>query len=178
LRELIAGRDWLFADNNYHIDVSHLHATVRFARSLAADLPEVKLARDLAEYGTQLAPQFQYPGEPPFTDFYPSQIQYFKFLQNDGRDEALAFFQKQLDNTADESEKALITFVMVDLLTRTDRIDEALVLAEKYLLNTDQDFTAAFAELCQKAGRFDILQHSAESRGDLVTFAAALVKNT
>ena len=33
LRELIAGRDWLFADNNYHIDVSHLHSVIRFSRA-------------------------------------------------------------------------------------------------------------------------------------------------
>lgn len=178
LREWIAGRDWLFDENNYHIDVSHLHSTVRFARSLAAGLPEIALARDLAEYGSHLAPQFQYPAEPPFVDFYPAHIQYFKFLLDDQRDEAFAYFQKQLDNEPDASDKALITYVMVDLLTRVDRLSAALPLAEQYLLNTDQDFAAAFAELCQKANRFDILQQSAQNRGDLVTYAAALVRNS
>ncbi|MDP1796156.1 MAG: hypothetical protein Q8K78_01680, partial [Planctomycetaceae bacterium] len=52
LRELCAGREWLFADNNYHIDVSHLHATTRFARSLSPGAKELELACDLTEYAS------------------------------------------------------------------------------------------------------------------------------
>lgn len=176
LRELIAGREWLFADNNYHIDVSHLHSTVRFARSLNADSPELSLACDLAEYGSQLSPQFQYAGEPPFTEFYPAHIQFFKFLANDDRDTAIAYFERQLEQEPDEPDQALIAYVMVDLLARTDQLDRALTLAERHLLKADPDFAAAFSELCQKAGRLDVLQSSAEARGDLVTFTAALVQ--
>jgi hypothetical protein len=176
LRELIAGRDWLFADNNYHIDVSHLHSTVRFARSLTTDSPELKLALDLAEYGAQLSTQFQYAGEPPFTEFYPSHIQFFKFLLGENRDAALAYFQQQLDREPDAPDQALIAYVMVDLLARTEQLERALPLAEKYLVGADPDFAAAFAELCQQAGRFDVLMKSAQERGDLVTYATALVQ--
>ena len=176
LRELTAGREWLFAENNYHIDVSHLHSTVRFARSLSPDQPELPLARDLAEYGAQLSPQFQYPGEPPFSEFYPAHIQFFKYLLNENRDEALGYFQHQLDNEPDAPSQAMIAYVMVDLLARTDQLDVALPIAEKYLVNADQDFAAAFSELCGKAGRFDVLMRSAEQRNDLVTYAAALVQ--
>lgn len=176
LRELTAGREWLFAENNYHIDVSHLHSTVRFARSLTPAQPELALARDLAEYGVQLAQQFQYPGEPPFSDFYPAHIQFFKYLSNEKRDESMAYFQRLLDSEPEPSTQAMIAYVMVDLLTRTDQLDAALPLAEKYLVKADQDFAAAFAELCQKSGRFDVLLRSAEERNDLVTFAAALVQ--
>lgn len=176
LRELIAGRDWLFADNNYHIDVSHLHSTVRFARSLTTDSPELKLALDLAEYGAQLSTQFQYAGEPPFTEFYPSHIQFFKFLLGENRDAALAYFQQQLDREPDAPDQALIAYVMVDLLARTEQLELALPLAEKYLVGADPDFAAAFAELCQQAGRFDVLMKSAQERGDLVTYATALVQ--
>ncbi len=176
LRELIAGREWLFADNNYHIDVSHLHSTVRFARSLTAGSPELALARDLAEYGSQLSPQFQYAGEAPFTEFYLAHIQFFKFLAGDERDAALAYFQQQLEQEPDEQDQALIAYVLVDLLARTEQLDQAVVLAEKHLLKADPDFAAAFSELCLKAGRLDVLKSSAESRGDLVTFAAAVVQ--
>jgi hypothetical protein len=176
IRELTAGREWLFAENNYHIDVSHLHSTVRFARSLNPGQPELALARDLAEYGAQLSQQFQYPGEPPFTDFYPAHIQFFNYLLNDNRVGALGYFQHQLDNEPESSSQAMIAYVMVDLLARTDQLEAALPIAEKYLVKADQDFAAAFAELCQKAGRFDILMRSAEERSDLVTYAAALVQ--
>ena len=176
LRELIAGREWLFADNNYHIDVSHLHSTVRFARSLAAGSPELKLALDLAEYASQLSPQFQYAGEAPFTEFYPAHIQFFKFLLDENRESALAYFQQQLDREPDAQDKALIAYVLVDLLARTEQLDKALPLAEQYLVSVDPDFAAAFAELCQLAGRFDVLLKSAQDRSDLVTFASALVQ--
>ncbi len=176
LRELIAGREWLFADNNYHIDVSHLHSTVRFARSLVAGSPELKLALDLTEYASQLSPQFQYAGEAPFTDFYPAHSQFFKFLLGENRDTALAYFQQQLDREPDAQDKALIAYVLVDLLARTEQLDKALPLAEQYLVSVDPDFAAAFAELCQQAGRFDVLLKSAQDRSDLVTFASALVQ--
>ncbi|MDB5342536.1 MAG: hypothetical protein JWP89_913 [Schlesneria sp.] len=176
LRELIAGREWLFADNNYHIDVSHLHSTVRFARSLVAGSPELKLALDLTEYASQLSPQFQYAGEAPFTEFYPAHSQFFKFLLDENRDTALAYFQQQLDREPEAQDKALIAYVLVDLLARTEQLDKALPLAEQYLVSVDPDFAAAFAELCQQAGRFDVLLKSAQDRSDLVTFASALVQ--
>lgn len=176
LRELIAGREWLFADNNYHIDVSHLHSTIRFARSLSPGSPELNLALDLAEYGTQLSPQFQYAGEAPFTEFYPAHLQFFKYLLGENRDTALAYFQQQLEKEPDATDQALIAYVMVDLLARTEQLDKALPLAEQYLVKADPDFAAAFAELCQQAGRFDALLKSAEDRNDLVTYASALVQ--
>lgn len=176
LPELIAGRDWLFEENNYHIDVSHLNSTVRFARSLAVGAPELKLARELAEYGSRLSPQFQYAGDPPFQDYYPAHIQFFNFLLDNNRDAALAYFQKILEAEPDVPDKALIAFVIVDLLVRVDRFADALPLAEEFLLSSDDEFAAAFAELCEKAGRYDVLQQSAEARGDLVTFTTALLQ--
>jgi len=175
LRELIAGRDWLFADANYHIDVSHLNSVVRFARALSPDQPELVLARDLAEYGSQLAPQFQYAGEPPFEDFYTGHLHYFNFLLNEDRSAAEAYFRQKLEQEPDAPDQALIAYVLVDLLVRGDRFDEAIPLAEQYLVQADEEFASAFAELCQKAGRFDALQRSAAQRGDLVTYVAALL---
>lgn len=178
LRELSAGREWLFAENNYHIDVSHLHATVRFARSLSplTHARELALASDLTEYARQLAPQFQYAGEPPFQDYYPAHREFFKVLLDEDRESGLAYFQKQLEAEPDAPDQALIAYVIVDLLVRIDRFADAVPIAEQYLLTGDEDFAAAFAELCERAGRFDVLERTAEARGDLVTFATALVQ--
>ena len=61
LAGLVADRDWLFADNNYHVDTTHLAATIRFARLL--EEPELlELAYDLTEYGRRLSSQFQFAG--------------------------------------------------------------------------------------------------------------------
>lgn len=176
LHDLLAGREWLFADNNYHIDVSHLNATVRFARSLSAGSPQLPLAGELADYGAQLSSQFQYAGEPPFQDYYPAHRQFFNVLMDDHRDEGLAYFQNALNAEPDAPDKQLIAYVLVDLLVRIDRFADALPLAEEYLLCGEDEFAAAFAELCEKAGRFDVLQRTAEARGDLVTYTAALLQ--
>lgn len=178
LHELIFGRDWLFAEGNYHIDCSHLNAVVRFARSLNVGSPECSLARELAEYGSQLAPQFQYAGEPPFEEFYPAHIEYFKILSGTGRDEGLAYFREKLAHAEDDQDRQLIAYVLVDLLMRTDRLGDAVEVARQHLLKIDEQYGFSFAELCQKANRMDALLAAARDKDDLVTYTAALLQSS
>jgi hypothetical protein len=74
---LVADRDWLFESDNYHIDTSHLHAVVRFARQ-TTDEESLRLAADLTEYGRRLSRQYQYPGEEPFVDSHPTHALFFR----------------------------------------------------------------------------------------------------
>lgn len=177
LRELIAGRDWLFEGGNYHVDVSHLNAVVRFARSISAPAEELDLALQLSEYGAQLDPQLQYGGEPPFEDFYPAHIQFFKVLLGRETDQALQYFRDKLEAEPDERDKPLLAYVLVDLLMRAERLDEAVDVAEQYLTNLGDDVSFSFADLCRQAGRFDVLQRVTQAKGDLVGFTAALLQN-
>lgn len=176
LRELISGdRDWLFAEGNYHIDVSHLSSVVRFARSLENDGPELGQALEMAEYGARLDQQFQYPGEAPFGDFYTAHLHFLRALLDDGRDEAITYFLGQLEAESEEEDKQLIAYVVVDLLRRIGRMDEAIDLAFTHLAHLDESTGFSFAEFCQVAGRLDLLRDSARNRGDLVTWAGALI---
>ena len=178
LRQLISGdRDWLFAEGNYHIDVSHLSAVVRFARSLEPDSPELSRALELAEYGARLDEQFRYPGEAPFGDFYTAHGHFFRALLDDGRDEAVGYFQAQLESEPDEEDKQMIAYVVVDLLRRIGLIDQAVELAVTHLANLDESTGFSFAEFCQVAGRLDLLRDTARNNGDLVTWAGALIGN-
>ena len=70
LLDLVADRDWLFLENNYHIDTTHLSSTVRAAQQIE-DPELLRLAVDLTEYGRRLNRQFQFAGEEPFADVYP-----------------------------------------------------------------------------------------------------------
>ncbi|GDY08642.1 MAG: hypothetical protein DWI21_04885 [Planctomycetota bacterium] len=175
LHEAIAGRDWLFQEGNYHIDVSHLNAVVRFARFLDKSSPELKLAIELSEYGSHLDPQFQYPGDPPFAEFYPAHRHFFLALSGEKVDEALAYFKEQLNAELDDADKQLIAYVLVDLASRIGRWDDAVQLAEQHLLNLEDSSSFSFSELCRDAGRMDVLQRVAQSKNDLVTFTAALL---
>lgn len=176
LRELISGRDWLFADGNYHIDVSHLHSVVRFSRFLDKGDPELDLARQLAEYGSHLATQFQYAGEPPFDDYYRAHAEYFRVVAGDDLDAALSYFRQKLDSAEDERDRPLLAFVLVDLLCRAGRLEEAQQLAEQHLRDIEEPAGFSFSRLCRQSGRIDRLREIARERGDLVTFAAALIE--
>ncbi len=176
LRELIMGREWLFQDGNYHVDVSHLNSVVRFSRSLDGDSPELELAVQLAEYGMQLDEQFQYGSEAPFEDCYPAHVQFFNVLLGRNVDDALAYFQQKLDAEPDDEDKQMIAYVIVDLLLKADRLEQAHEVATEHLRFLDEQ-TFSYPELCQKAGKSDAWASAAKDKGDLVGFAAATVQS-
>jgi hypothetical protein len=177
LRELIGGREWLFADDSYHIDVSHLNSVVRFARFLGADSGELDAALQLAQYGSRLAQQYQYAGNPPFDDFYPAHIQFFKALLGDEREQALAYFRSRIGDDVAETDNQMAAYVLVDLLLRLDRPGEALELACRYLADSADEFGLSLPELCAQSGRLDLLLGLSRQKGDVVNFAAALIGN-
>lgn len=179
LSVLLDGRDWLFDDGNYHIDVSHLSSVVRFARLLEPGrTPELALAIELAEYGRKLASQFQYPGDPPFDDYYPAHIRFFEVLADHGRNDAIDYFRNRIENEPDEQDRRLIAFVLTDLLVRIGRLDEAVLLAHQHLSGLDDASGFSFARLCHDAGRLDLLQQAMRERGDLVGYVAALLQES
>ena len=186
LHELIGGREWLFTDDSYHIDVSHLNSVVRFARFLDVGSPELALALQLAQYGSRLAQQYQYAGNPPFDDFYPAHIQFFKALLGDDREQALAYFRSRIGDDVAKSENAtenatdiqMAAYVLVDLLLRLERRDEALELACRHLAESADEFGLSLPELCAQSGRLDLLLALARKKGDVVNFAAALIGNS
>jgi hypothetical protein len=175
LRELMAGRDWLFAGGNYHIDVSHLNSVVRFARSLESPA-DLELALQLAEYGAQLDPQLQYADEPPFEEFYAAHVQFFRALLNRDRPAAIGYFRDMLEREPDERDRPLLAYVLVDLLMRCGQLDDAVELAGKYLAGVSEEVTVSFVDLCRKAGRMDSLRAAMKAHDDPVLFAAALVE--
>ncbi len=177
LRELIAGRDWLFADDSYHLDVSHLNAVVRFARFLDATCPELDLALQLAQYGARLAPQYQYAGNAPFDEFYPAHIQYFKALLDDDRETAIGYFRSKIGEDASDTDNQVAAFALVDLLQRLERPTEAVELACRYLASSADQFGISLPEMCVAAGRFDLLLNLSRSQEDVVNYTAALIGN-
>src|SRR5262249_14929640 len=69
IRELLAGRDWLFEDGFAHIDVSHLGSVVQMSIFLSPS-EELNMARELCDYGQRLPNQFHYASDPPFDEQY------------------------------------------------------------------------------------------------------------
>jgi hypothetical protein len=176
VRELMAGRDWLFENGNYHVDVSHLHSTVRFARALTPDDPEFPLAVELAEYGAKLDRQFRYPADPPFDDFYAAHLAYFGVVGDKDRDSSLDYFRERVKAEADERDRQIVAYVLVDLLLRCDRLGEAAEVAAAHLADLEEPGGFSFASLCARAGRLDLLRAAAEKVEDPVRYAAAVIE--
>lgn len=173
---LVAERDWLMDDNNYHIDTSHLAAVVRFA--LVIDDPaDLRLAADLTEYGRRLSPMYQFAGQEPFVDSYPTHGLFFRALLGQQLEEATAYFRQRAEQLAGSDQAAAPAEIYVSLLARLGRQAEALDAAASLLSNVRvSGFAPSLLELSQRVGDYRRLLEVSRERSDLVTFAMALAE--
>ncbi len=176
IRQLIAGRDWLFGDDSYHIDLSHLSSVVQMSMHLTP-CPELEMARELCDYGQRLSGRFVSPGDPPFEDQYRAIGIYLAILAGDNVEEGLDYFRQQAEQADPETVGTYPAQVLVNLLLRLERPTEALAVARKYLATADnrQLSCPSIVELCQKVGDYRTLAEVAREQGDLVHFLAGLL---
>ena len=180
IAELIAGRERLFADEAYHTDVSHLSATVRYS-ILVSDPATLALAVDLTEYGRRLSSRLQFEGIPPFEQTFDDHGVYLRALLGQDVDAAISHFRKKVEAVVDnELESSLPAQVLVNLLVRLGKLDEAIDLSAQRLAHLpEQALTCpGLAQLCQQRGRMDRLAEVARQRGDMVHFLAARLQGT
>ena len=177
LRELVVDREWLFQDNSYHIDTTHLAATVRIARVLS-DKADLRLALDLTEYGRRLSQQFQYQGDEPFAEMYPASALYFQSLLGENIEEALAYFKTKAEMLDPQYHGLAAVETYVDLLTRLGRYQEAIAAAIKHSPKGVQPIGKApsLIDLAEKAGDYSPVLDYCKEKGDLLGYTAALVQ--
>jgi hypothetical protein len=177
LRDLVHDRDWLFQDNSYHLDTTHLASTVRIARALSA-ADDLRLALDITEYGRRLNQQFQYQGDEPFADLYPSHALYFQALLGENVAEAVAYFKTKSDMLDPQHHGYAAIETYVDLLTRLGRDKEAFEAAAKFGLGSIQPLGNALplVELAQRADQTEALLAQCREKGDLLGFAVGLAQ--
>lgn len=177
LKELVHDREWLFQGHSYHIDTTHLASTVRIAR--ATDRPEdFRLALDLTEYGRRLDQQFQYPGDEPFAETYPSHALFFAALLGENVEEAVTYFRQKAEMLDVQYQGMAAVEGYVDLLARLGRYEEAMREAIRLTPPTAQPigYAPTLLELARSAGSFDGVLAYCEQKGDLLGYAAALVE--
>ena len=176
VRELLADRDWLFADDFYHVDISHLGAVVQMSIHLPP-CEELQMARDLCAYGQKLSPRFQYQSEPPFEDQYRDYGVYLAVLAGDDVEAGLAHFRAKAEQADPQEVGTYPAEVFVNLLLRVGRDKEALAVARRYLANvTDRQLTCpGIVELCQKTGDYRTLAEIAREQDNAVHFVAGLI---
>ncbi len=176
IRKLLAGRDWLFADDSYHIDLSHLSSVAQMSMNLTP-CDELEMARELCAYGQSLSGRFVNPGDPPFEDQYRAIGIYLAILTGENVEEGLDYFRAQAEQADPETVGTYPAQVLVNLLLRLDRPTEALAVARKYLAAADnrQLSCPSIVDLCQKVGDYRTLAEVAKEQGDPVHFLAGLL---
>jgi hypothetical protein len=167
VRELIAGREWLFGEYDSYVDASHLFGVLRLALE-SANPETLRLALEMAEYGCCLSATFRAPAPPPFDDYCRDHAIYLQALLGQNVDAAVAHFRKK---TVD----AFPAEVLVRLLLRVGRPGEAIEVFEQFLLDRDPSFLSCpdLPELCRQAGDFERLQKLSRERDDPVGFLQA-----
>jgi hypothetical protein len=178
IRELMTGQDVLFAEGNYHIDVSHLHSIVGFARSLTKADPELEQAAELCEYGNRLAEPLQYPGNPPFDQYYEAHLKFMNALAGHDQADALDWFAGRMNDEAEEAAKRLVAFVILDLGQRTDQEDKALSLVAPVVGQVEDPNGFSFTTLCVEQNRLDLLEQTAKNNDDVIAWATARLSVT
>jgi hypothetical protein len=176
LQDLVADRDWLFGEHSYHIDTTHLASTVRIAQILQ-DEASVRQAADLTAYGQRLDQTFQFPGEEPFVDFYPSHGLLFRASLGEDVDRAIEYFRGKAETVDARQQGNMALEVYVELLNRLGRYSEAIEAAIR--LQTDGvqwlGYAPTLMELSKKAGDFDRLLGYCRDRDDLLGYCMGLV---
>lgn len=175
--QLIEGRDWLFEEDNYHVDTSHLSSVVQMSIHLSPG-KELDLARELATYGTRLSPRFQYQGEPPFDEQYKDYSVFLAILAGENVDAGIAHFKKKVEDNADpEGAYTQPAEVLINLLLRINRPAEALDVARKYLQGADERQLSCptVSELCRRTKDYRSLAEVSRERDDPVSFVAGLI---
>ncbi len=174
--QLIEQNPELLAGGNYHLDVSHLQSTVRYAR-LLTDPALVAKALEIADYGSRLPPDLQYPGEAPFEELFAAHRRWFAALLGRDVDEAIRYFGAKVRSEGDDPRSTAAVETWLVLLLRLNRADEALA-AYSELVTKDRELSPhapTLLELARASGDWQRYESICREREDLLGFAAGLL---
>lgn len=171
--EILAESPALLVEGGSHVDSSHLATTVRFAR-LLREPALLEKAIELADYGSRLAADLQYPDEAPFEDLYRTHLLLFRGSLGRELEPALDYFGGRAREAASDEFNLTAVEAYLVLLERTGRASQAL---EEYaeLVPADQQlspYAPTHLQLAQACGDWQRYFELCQARGDVVGFAA------
>ncbi|MFM8891945.1 MAG: hypothetical protein ACKOTB_10070 [Planctomycetia bacterium] len=176
LRET-AGED----DASLHVDVSHLQSVLRIGRVCTA--PDVvRRGWELACYACRLPREMVYPGEPPFEDVGEASRLFFGAMLGHEPDRAIAFFRRAAAQARIQETGTLPADTLALLLVRLGRPEEALYALLERPPEGPMPSTVmasgmlpSLVDLAAASGGWEPLLAACRSRGDEITYTAALL---
>ena len=178
LGELLASHPGLMAEGAHHIDTTHLASVMRIARLV--ELPDdLQMAAELAEYGRQLADDFQYPGSPPFEDTYVDHGHYFRALTGQDVETAIEHFRRKMTSVSVDEYGPVAIENLIELLVRLGRDDEALDVSMQELVGKLEPMGIAPSpfEIAKTAHQRQRLMDFYEAENDLLGFSVSLLND-
>ncbi|WP_146520521.1 hypothetical protein [Stieleria varia] len=181
LYDMISTRKWVLEEGGYHLDTTHLSATVRIA-SVLNQRELIDKAWELTQYGKRLNHQFQYPGEEPFVDFYPAYAAFYGILRGENVEPGLKLFHRKATSVNAEQHGTGAIETYVDLLDRVGRHQEAIDAAIE-MVPDDVPSARIVPLLLDIAGRakkagvenpYDAVLAYCQDHNDVLGYAAAL----
>jgi hypothetical protein len=136
-------------------------------------------AAGLCDYGQNLSHRHRSEGEPPFENHFEDHAIYLKALLGHDVDAALGHFRDKLvSESLDEQDAPAVAQVLVGLMLRLGRLDDAIDVAAAHLTGVPESSLGcpSVAQLCQRAGQPDRLARISRAHGDLVHYAAAILQ--
>jgi hypothetical protein len=177
IAELISGREWLFGEYRTYVDSSHLVSLLQHCPEVT-DAGLLRIFHELCEYGKRVSPDVRVQCQPPFEDGCIDFEHYVGALLGIEVESHLAHFRRKVAEAEPERVVSLAAQVLVGLLARLARYDEALEVALAHFPNVGPPDLAcpAAPELCRLARRFDRLKELAREQGDWLSYAAATLE--
>lgn len=176
IEQLLASRPGWLKDGTYHMDTSHLSATVRFARVLD-DKDLIRKAWELSQYGRQLHPQYQYPGDEPFSDLYAMSSAFFAILLGQQIEPSLKMFLQKAEGLDVQEHGTVAIEFYADLLARIGRPNDALKFLLRKMPQGARPFGIApsILDLSHLANDYEPMLAQSKERCDIIGYAAALM---
>jgi len=172
LSELLVDNPEVMADGAYHVDTSHLATTVRFSR-LLTEPALVKLSIELADYGSRLTKDLQYPDSAPFEDTYPAHLMLLRATLGEDAEQAIEYFAGRAGEVEmDEYGTSAVETYLI-LLKRVGKADMAIdeyarLVPKNYSLSP---YAPTLLQLARTSGRWDRYLEVCQERADVVGFA-------
>lgn len=163
----------------HHIDTTHLASVMRISR-VVDDPNDLRIASELAQYGSRLAEDFQYPGDPPFEDTYIDHMYFYNALRGEDVDAAIAHFERKLESSDPQQVGPVVEETLVEFLVRLGKNDEALAVATTRLLGKYESMGIAPTafEIAKTPQSLQRLKEFYQSEGDLLGFAVSVLNQT
>ena len=177
LAELMKSHPELTDNGAHHIDTTHLASLMRIARAVD-DAADLKMACELAEYGSGLAEDFCYPGSAPFENTYADHLSFYRALLGIEVDEAVLHFQKKVDAAEPSDIGPVVEETFLDFLVRLGRTEEAIEFATEKLMGKHDSLGIApnVLNVAETQSELSKLMKFYQGDNDLLGYGVCLLK--